>query len=88
VLIQRSLATSLQPRLHSGDFLIGAEINCWSVRAGVTPVEIPVVYNASGRSTVSPLRDSTRMAVGLLALRRRLAGDERPMHGTHEVVAS
>lgn len=88
VLIQRGLASTLLPRLVSGDFLVGAEINCWAVRAGVTPVEIPVVYTASGRSTVSPLRDSTRMAAGLFALRRRLSGDERPMPGAREVATS
>jgi hypothetical protein len=88
VLMQRSLATALLPRLISGDFLIGAEINCWAVRAGVTPIEIPVVYTASGRSTVSPWRDSTRMAAGLFALRRRLGDDERPMQGVREVATS
>ena len=88
VLMQRSLAGALLPRLVSGDFLIGAEINCWAVRMGVTPVEIPVVYTASGRSTVSPLRDSTRMAAGLFALRRRLADDGRPTQGVREVATS
>jgi dolichyl-phosphate beta-glucosyltransferase len=88
VLIRRSLAQSLLPRLHSGDFLIGAEINCWAVREGVAPVEIPVVYTASGRSTVSPLRDSAHMALGLLALRRRLVADRRAPQGTREATAS
>ncbi|HVC05720.1 MAG TPA: glycosyltransferase [Candidatus Acidoferrales bacterium] len=88
VLMQRSLAGALLPRLTSGDFLIGAEINCWAIREGVAPVEIPVVYTASGRSTVSPLRDSTHMAAGLFALRRRLADDGRPMQGAREVVTS
>ncbi|MHB8488397.1 MAG: glycosyltransferase [Candidatus Dormibacteria bacterium] len=78
VLIQRSLAQILLPRLHAGDYLIGAEINMWAVHEGVTPVEVPVVYTASGRSTVSPLRDSVSMAAGLLSLRRRLAGEQRP----------
>ena len=88
VLMQRSLAGALLPRLTTGDFLIGAEINCWAIREGVAPVEIPVVYTASGRSTVSPLRDSTHMAAGLFALRRRLADDGRPMQGAREVVTS
>jgi hypothetical protein len=78
VLIQRSLAQLLLPRLRAGDYLIGAEINMWAVHEGVTPLEIPVVYTASGRSTVSPLRDSVSMAAGLLALRRRLADEQRP----------
>jgi dolichyl-phosphate beta-glucosyltransferase len=88
VLIQRPLAQMLLPRLHAGDYLIGAEINLWAVHAGVTPVEVPVVYTASGRSTVSPLRDSVSMAVGLLALRRRLADEQRPVRHAGEVSAS
>jgi dolichyl-phosphate beta-glucosyltransferase len=88
VIIRRALAQSLLPRLRSGDFLIGAEINCWAVREGITPVEIPVVYTANGRSTVSPLRDSTHMAMGLFALRRRLGADRRAPQGTGEAIAS
>ena len=88
VLIRRTLAQSLLPRLRSGDFLIGAEINCWAVREGIAPVEIPVVYTASGRSTVSPLRDSAHMARGLFALRRRLVADRRAAQGTREATAS
>jgi dolichyl-phosphate beta-glucosyltransferase len=88
VLIRRTLALSLLPRLRSGDFLIGAEINCWAVRVGVVPVEIPVVYSASGRSTVSPLRDSAHMALGLFALRRRLVADRRAPQGSREATAS
>ena len=88
VLITRTLAAALLPRLQAGDFLIGAEINCWAVRAGVTPVELPVVYTASGRSTVSPVRDSAAMAAGLFALRRRLAADRRPLPRTTEVTAA
>jgi dolichyl-phosphate beta-glucosyltransferase len=88
MIIRRALAQSLLPRLRSGDFLIGAEINCWAVREGITPVEIPVVYTASGRSTVSPLRDSAHMALGLFALRRRLIADRRAPQGTSEAIAS
>jgi dolichyl-phosphate beta-glucosyltransferase len=77
VLIQRSLAQMLLPQLRAGDYLIGAEINAWAVHEGITPVEVPVVYMASGRSTVSPVRDSVAMAAGLLALRRRIAGERR-----------
>jgi dolichyl-phosphate beta-glucosyltransferase len=88
VLIGRSLAQVLLPRLRAGDYLIGAEINMWAVHEGVTPVEIPVVYTASGRSTVSPLRDSISMAAGLLALRRRLAEEQRPVRHAGEASAS
>jgi len=88
VLIQRGLAQALLPRLRAGDYLIGAEINLWAVHEGITPVEVPVVYMASGRSTVSPLRDSVAMASGLFALRRRLAEAQRPVRQAGEVVAS
>jgi dolichyl-phosphate beta-glucosyltransferase len=88
VLIQRSLALALLPRLRAGDFLIGAEINLWAVHEGVTPVEVPVVYTASGRSTVSPLRDSVAMAAGLLSLRRRVAEEQRPARHAGEATAS
>jgi hypothetical protein len=88
VLIDRSLAQALLPRLRCGDYLIGAEINLWAVHEGVTPVEVPVVYTASGRSTVSPLRDSVAMAAGLLSLRRRLADEQRPVRHSGEVAAS
>ena len=88
VLIQRSFAQALLPRLHAGDYLIGAEINLWAVHEGVSPVEVPVVYIASGRSTVSPLRDSVSMAAGLVSLRRRLAAERRPPRHAGEVVTS
>jgi dolichyl-phosphate beta-glucosyltransferase len=88
VLIQRSLAQELLPRLRAGDYLIGAEINVWAVHEGVTPVEVPVVYTASGRSTVSPIRDSLAMAAGLVSLRRQVAESRKPMRPSGEVVAS
>jgi dolichyl-phosphate beta-glucosyltransferase len=88
VLIQRSLAQAVLPRLRAGDYLIGAEINVWAVHEGVTPVEVPVVYTASGRSTVSPIRDSLAMAAGLVSLRRRVADEQRPMRQAGEVAAS
>jgi dolichyl-phosphate beta-glucosyltransferase len=87
VIIRRTLAMSVLPHLRTGDFLIGAEINCWAVREGIAPVEIPVVYTASGRSSVSPLRDSTRMTLGLFALRRRLLDDRRAQQGSREATA-
>jgi dolichyl-phosphate beta-glucosyltransferase len=88
VLIKRDLAQALLPRLRAGDYLIGAEINLWAVHEGVTPVEVPVVYAASGRSTVSPVRDSISMATGLLSLRRRLAAEQRPIRHAGEVAPS
>lgn len=66
------LARSILPHLQCGDFLIATEVVCWADRLGVPAVEVPVVYHASGHSTVSPVRDSLRMASGLFALRRRL----------------
>lgn len=88
VFIQRSLAHAVLPRLRAGDYLIGAEINVWAVHEGVTPVEVPVVYTASGRSTVSPVRDSIAMAAGLLSLRQRLAAERQPGGRAGEVPAS
>jgi hypothetical protein len=88
VLIERALAQAVLPHLRSGDYLIGAEINLWAVHLGVTPVEVPVVYTASGRSTVSPVRDSVAMAAGLLSLRRRLADEHRPAQRAGEAAAS
>jgi hypothetical protein len=88
VLIERALAQAVLPRLRAGDFLIGAEINLWAVHLGVTPVEVPVVYTASGRSTVSPLRDSLAMAAGLVSLRRRLAEEQGPRRQAGEVAVS
>lgn len=88
VLIQRSLAQVLVPRLRAGDYLIGAEINAWAVHEGVTPVEVPVVYTASGRSTVSPIRDSVAMAAGLFSLRRTIAGERRATRQAAEVAVS
>jgi dolichyl-phosphate beta-glucosyltransferase len=87
MIIKRSLALSILPRLQIGGYLSGVEINAWAVCEGVTPVEIPVVYTASGRSTVSPVRDSINMAMGLVALRRRLAADAHPSRSTSEVPA-
>jgi len=75
--LNATLAQSLQPRLRCEDFLITTEIVCWAARLGVTAVEVPVVYRASGRSTVSPLRDSLRMAAGMVALRRRIGATAR-----------
>ncbi len=88
VLIERALAQAVLPRLRAGDFLIGAEINLWAVHLGVAPVEVPVVYTATGRSTVSPFRDSVAMAAGLVSLRRRLADEQRPHRQAGEVAAS
>jgi hypothetical protein len=72
LLIESRLAEALASHLRCGDFLITTEIVAWAEHLGVTPVELPISYSAGGGSTVSPLRDSVRMAGGLLALRRRL----------------
>lgn len=77
ILIDASLARTLAPRLQCVDFLITTEIVAWAVHLGTVPVELPVTYAASGASTVSPWRDSMRMAAGLFALRRRMHGAEK-----------
>ena len=72
ILIDAKLARALAPRLRCDDYLISTEIVSWATALGYTPVELPVTYVATGSSTVSPLRDSVRMARGLVALRGRL----------------
>lgn len=72
ILIDAQLARAMVPRLRCADYLISTEIVSWAIRMGHAPVELPVTYSASGGSTVSPIRDSVRMARGLFALRSRL----------------
>lgn len=72
ILIDAHLARAVAPRLRCEDYLISTEIVSWASALGYTPVELPVTYVATGTSTVSPVRDSVRMARGLLALRGRL----------------
>ena len=78
ILIASALAREVLPRLRCGDFLISTEVVCWAIRLGATPVELPVTYTAGGRSTVSPVRDSLRMARGLVSLRHRLRESAAP----------
>lgn len=82
ILVDASLARALAPHLRCGDFLISTEIVAWGVHRGVVPVELPVTYTALGGSTVSPWRDSLRMAAGLFTLRRRLHDAERVPAGS------
>jgi dolichyl-phosphate beta-glucosyltransferase len=72
ILIQSPLARRILPYLRCGGFLISTEVVYVAQRAGTVAVELPITYTAGRTSTVSPLRDSTRMALGLLSLRRRL----------------
>ena len=72
ILIDAQLAREIAPHLRCGDFLISTEIVAWGARFGATPVELPITYVATSGSTVSPVRDSVRMARGLFSLRHRL----------------
>src|SRR5207302_3586138 len=72
IFISTGLARRVAPHLRCQGFLIGTEIVCWARRLGVTEHEVPVVYRATGSSTVSPLRDSWRVLTGTFELRRRL----------------
>lgn len=72
ILLDAGLARRLLPHLRCGDFLISTEIVSWAVQLGIRPVELPITYVAAGSSTVSPVRDSLRMARGLWSLRHRL----------------
>ncbi|MBV9099452.1 MAG: glycosyltransferase [Candidatus Dormibacteraeota bacterium] len=72
ILIDGALARRVLPHLRCGDFLFSTELVCWAAREGVVATELPITYAAGAGSTVSPVRDSLRMGVGLLALRKRL----------------
>ena len=72
ILIDAELAREIALHLRCGDFLISTEIVAWGVRLGAVAVELPITYAATPGSTVSPIRDSLRMAHGLFSLRRRL----------------
>ncbi|MGI8848395.1 MAG: glycosyltransferase [Candidatus Dormibacteria bacterium] len=72
ILIQSRLARRVLPHLACTDYLVSTEIICWAVQLGAAPVELPIRYPPPASSTVSPLSDAWRMAVGLVALRRRL----------------
>lgn len=72
ILIDATLARAIAPSLRCGDFLISTEIVAWAQHLGSDAVELPITYTASRSTTVSPVRDSARMALGMIALRRRL----------------
>ena len=72
VFIRRTLAHTLLPHLTSTNYLISTEIIYMARQLGIEAVELPVVYpRPQSPSTVSPLRDSMAMAVGLVKLRQR-----------------
>jgi len=79
IFITGSLRDRILPRLECTDFLISTEVTCWAVHEGALPLELPVVYPRSTGSTVAPLRDSTRMLLGMVALRRRLRARPRTL---------
>ena len=72
LILERNLITRIAPLLACDDYLITTEIVAWAERSGARCVEVPVTYPRAESSTVSPLRDSVRMAAGLLRLSRRL----------------
>lgn len=78
VIIEGTLARELLPRLECEDYLLTTEVVAWAARAGVEPVEVPVVYRRATSSTISPVRDASRMAIGLLRLRRRIRRGPAP----------
>jgi dolichyl-phosphate beta-glucosyltransferase len=77
IFISTALCRQVLPHLRCSGFLISTEVIAWATNFGADAVELPVVYVASGGSTVSPLADSLRMLRGLIALRRRLAAPAR-----------
>jgi glycosyltransferase involved in cell wall biosynthesis len=72
ILISGELGRRILPMLTCDDYLVETEIVAWAVRMGERPLEVPVVYERPTASTVSPISDSARMAIGLVRLRRRL----------------
>lgn len=72
LLIDKDLAKRILPKLSSGDYLCSTEIVAWSNQLGYPPVEVPITYQGSASSTVSPVRDSLRMAFGVISLARRI----------------
>jgi glycosyltransferase involved in cell wall biosynthesis len=81
IIIERALALRILPLLQCDDYLVSTEIVAWAARMGVQAVELPVDYpRHGGRSTVSPVRDSLRMALGLWRLRGRLRQSANVAH--------
>ena len=87
ILVERGLLATLRPSLESDDYLLSTELITLAARKGAAVVEVPVVYDAPrSDSRIRPVRDSLRMAAGILALRRRLRsapalrpGDRTPL---------
>jgi glycosyltransferase involved in cell wall biosynthesis len=73
LLMTRELARATLPDLRSPDFFIGTEIAAVAAARGVGSVEVPIrLLRRDARSTVSPVRDSLRMALETWRLRARL----------------
>lgn len=72
VFVRLDLAAELVPRIVSRDFFYSTELCHYAERAGETIEELPVVLEASARtSTVKPLKHGYDMARQLIALRQR-----------------
>jgi glycosyltransferase involved in cell wall biosynthesis len=73
IIIDRELAMRILPHLRCDDYLVSTEIVAWAAAEGVIARELPIRYTRQpGPSTVSPIADSLRMAVGVWRLRGRL----------------
>lgn len=73
LLLDAALARAILPELRSADFFIGTEIVAVAAAQGQRPVEVPVtLVPRDAGTTVSPVRDSLRMAAATWRLGARL----------------
>jgi dolichyl-phosphate beta-glucosyltransferase len=79
LIIDRELAMRILPHLRCDDYLVSTEIVAWAAAEGVIARELPIRYTRQpGPSTVSPIADSLRMALGVWRLRGRLRAGHPP----------
>jgi dolichyl-phosphate beta-glucosyltransferase len=70
--LRADVAATVWPRIVARDFFYTTELCVWLERAGVIPVEVPVVYEGEQRaSSVRPWKHGTAMLRQLWALRGR-----------------
>jgi hypothetical protein len=74
ILVRTGIARSLLPELAFDNYLFSLELVTLAQRRGHRVVELPIEisHHEGGASSVSLLRDGTRMAIDLVQLSRRL----------------
>jgi hypothetical protein len=78
ILVRTELARALLPELAFDNYLCSLELVTLAQRRGHAVVELPIEisHHEGGASSVSLLRDGTRMAIDLVQLSRRLREGE------------